>query len=105
MNVLVGDGTYRLTTGLSFGAADSGSPGHPVVWQAPPGAHPAISGGYRATRWTPVAGTDLVSTKVPAGTRTRQLYINGVDTPGGTDEPRCTGMEAVLLGLDRLPGQ
>ncbi|WP_145911654.1 hypothetical protein [Kitasatospora viridis] len=91
VTVLVGDGTYRLTTGLSFGAADSGRPGHPVVWQAAPGAHPVVSGGYRATAWTPVAGSGLVSTKVPAGTRTRQVYINGVDTPVAQTKPADLG--------------
>src|SRR3954469_12655833 len=36
VTVLVQDGTYRLAATWSFGVADSGSAGHPVVWQAAP---------------------------------------------------------------------
>ncbi|NUP46936.1 MAG: hypothetical protein HOW97_06415, partial [Catenulispora sp.] len=91
VSVLVGDGTYRLSSGLAFGAADSGSAGHPVVWQAAPGAHPAVSGGYQVTGWTPVGGTSLMSAAVPAGTQTRQLYINGVDIPVAQASPGSLG--------------
>ena len=49
-----------------------------MVWQAAPGAHPAISGGTtQVTGWgqTPTAG--IWSAKVPAGSATRQVYLNG----------------------------
>ncbi|HEX7733049.1 MAG TPA: hypothetical protein VF415_10405, partial [Rhodanobacter sp.] len=38
------DGTYRLRQPLQFDEADSGAKGHPVRWQAAPGAHPVLSG-------------------------------------------------------------
>ena len=82
IKVLVGDGTYRLGSGLQFGPADSGRPGDPVVWQAAPGAHPVISGGTRVTGWTesdPSAG--IWSAKVPTGSATRQVYVNGQSAP------------------------
>ncbi|MEV6012355.1 hypothetical protein AB0M29_36825 [Streptomyces sp. NPDC051976] len=91
VTVLVGDGMYRLSSGLEFGTADSGSSGHPVVWRAAPGAHPVVSGGYRATGWAPVAGTSLMSAKVPAGTLTRQVYINGADIPVAQASPSSLG--------------
>ena len=82
IEVLVGDGIYRLGSGLQFGPADSGSSGNPVIWQAAPGAHPTISGGTQVTGWTesdPTAG--IWSAKVPAGSATRQLFIDGKSAP------------------------
>lgn len=38
-------GIYRLHQPLRFDARDSGVLGHPVRWQAAPGAHPVLSGG------------------------------------------------------------
>ena len=38
-------GTYTLATGLSFGAADSGTATNPVAWQSYPGESAIISGG------------------------------------------------------------
>ncbi|MGH8145019.1 MAG: hypothetical protein ACREPY_01690 [Rhodanobacteraceae bacterium] len=72
------DGTYRLAAPLRFGPRDSGRNGHAVIWTAAPGAHPVISGGTRVTGWAesdPAEG--IWSAKVPAGTRTRQLYVDG----------------------------
>ncbi|SEN93737.1 Ig-like domain-containing protein [Actinacidiphila rubida] len=71
------DGTYRLGTTWSFGAEDSGTPGHPVVWEAAPGAHPVISGGTRVSGWQQVGDTGVWSAHVPAGSATRQLYVDG----------------------------
>lgn len=50
VTVLVGDGTYPLSSGLGFGAADSGGSGQPAVWKAGRGAPTAgtgLSGGPR----------------------------------------------------------
>src|SRR5271163_1229636 len=44
VTVLLQDGTYRLASTWAFGAADSGTAGNPVMWQAAPGADPVISG-------------------------------------------------------------
>ncbi|MFI1092570.1 hypothetical protein [Streptomyces sp. NPDC020917] len=86
------DGTYRRTATWRFGAADSGTSGHPVTWTAAPGAHPVISGGKRITHWTQVPGSDVWSAPVPAGTRTRQVYINGLDTPVAQATPSALGL-------------
>ncbi|GAA1983986.1 hypothetical protein [Kitasatospora viridis] len=75
------DGTYRPTSTWAFSAADSGSPGHPVVWQAAPGAHPVISGASQVTGWTQVGTSGVWSAPVPAGSASRQLYVNGHEAP------------------------
>lgn len=72
-------GTYQLTQTLEFNAADGDSApaGHTVTYQAAPGQSPVLSGGERITGWTP-GPNGIWSAKVPAGTDTRQLYVNGV---------------------------
>lgn len=71
-------GTYRLAEPLRFGPQDSGRNGNMVIWTAAPGAHPVISGGWRAMKWTESdPAHDIWSTKVPAGTRTLQVYVGG----------------------------
>src|SRR4051812_42995313 len=47
-----------------------------ITWSAAPGARPVISGGRPVTGWKK-SGT-LWSAPVPAGLKTRQLYVNGV---------------------------
>ncbi|WP_143031762.1 Ig-like domain-containing protein [Actinacidiphila guanduensis] len=74
-------GTYRLGATWKFGAADSGTPGHPVVWEAAPGAHPVISGATRVTGWHQVGSTGVWSARVPRGSATRQLYVDGQEAP------------------------
>ena len=81
VHVVLDDGTYRLTAPLDFGAADSGSPGHPVEWTAAPGAHPVLSGATRVTDWTASSLPGVWSASVPAGSASRQLYVNGTEAP------------------------
>ncbi|PYC70624.1 hypothetical protein C7C46_27360 [Streptomyces tateyamensis] len=85
------DGTYRPSTSWKFTAADSGSPGRPVVWQAAPGAHPVISGASQVTGWTEVAGSGVWSAPVPAGSASRQLYVNGQEAPIAQASPGALG--------------
>ncbi|WP_345444423.1 IPT/TIG domain-containing protein [Actinoallomurus vinaceus] len=75
------DGTYRLSEPWEFGTADSGSAGHPVVWQAAPGAHPVISGATRVTGWAQVGSTGVWSARVPPHSLSRQLYVDGAEAP------------------------
>ncbi|HVK25704.1 MAG TPA: hypothetical protein VM677_30460 [Actinokineospora sp.] len=81
VKVLLRDGTYALSSTWKFGAADSGTAGHPVVWQAAPGARPVISGATTVTGWTQVGTTGVYSATVPAGSQTRQVYVNGKTAP------------------------
>ena len=77
--VLVADGTYRLAETLTLDATDSGpGGGHVVVYRAAPGATPVWSGAIQVQGFTPVDATNIVwVADVPAGTQSRQLYVNG----------------------------
>ena len=81
LTVFIAPGTYRLTAPLIFGATDSGTNGHNVIYTSSvAGEYPAISGGIRITGWTLVdRNRNLWSAPAPAGLKnTRQLYIDGV---------------------------
>jgi hypothetical protein len=98
VTVLLSDGTYRLASTWEFGAADSGSPGSPVVWQAAPGAHPVISGASQITGWTEVGSTGVWSAPVPAGSASRQLYVNGQEAPIASASPSALGFSGSWTG-------
>lgn len=75
IRVVVGGGTYRLSSPLVFGPLDSGTAGAPVIWEAKAGEQPVISGGRRLTGWRD-EGNGTWS--APAGDRFfHQLFING----------------------------
>ena len=79
IDVVLADGTYRLDQTFALDAAkgDGGQSGHSVTYEAAPGAHPVLSGGERVQGWK--QGADGIwQAKVPAGTTTRQLYVDGV---------------------------
>jgi len=97
--VVLAGGTYDLSQPLRFTAADSGSPGHPVVWEAAPGAHPVLSGATRVTGWSPVSGSSGVwQAPVPAGSATRQLYVNGAEAPVAQATPTQLGFAGGWTG-------
>ena len=98
VSVLLADGTYRLSNTWSFGAADSGTPGHPVVWQAAPGAHPVISGASQVTGWTQVGSSGVWSAPVPAGSNSRQLYVNSQEAPVAMATPASLGFAGSWTG-------
>ena len=80
--VQLAGGTYRLTSPLSLGPADSGTNGHTVYWQAASGQTPVISGGQQITGWTlHDSANNIYSASVPTGTDSRQLYIDGSLAP------------------------
>jgi hypothetical protein len=76
--VELADGTYRLTAPLAFTAADSGTNGHTITWQAAAGAHPVLSGGRSITGWTVSdSGKNIWKASAPGAFATRQLYVDG----------------------------
>jgi len=78
LSVELADGVYRLTAPLVFTAADSGSNGHQISWQAAAGAHPVLSGGKPITGWTQSdAGKNIWKASAPSSFVTRQLYVDG----------------------------
>lgn len=67
-------GTYRLRRPLTLVTQDSHT-----HWLAAPGAHPVLSGARRVRGWKlHDAKLGIRVARVPKGTRTRQLYVNGV---------------------------
>ena len=76
--VVLADGTYTLTSPLTFTSEDSGRQGHYVNYEAAPGAHPVISGGFQVTGWHQQTGTSGIwVASVPTWLNTRQLYVDG----------------------------
>lgn len=76
--VYLGAGLYRLTNTVMFTSADSGQNGHRVIYEAQPGQTPVLDGAILVTNWTlRDAGKNIWQASVPAGTRFRQLYVNG----------------------------
>ncbi|MBB2741894.1 UNVERIFIED_ORG: hypothetical protein FHR35_001714 [Microbispora rosea subsp. rosea] len=76
--VQLADGVYRLSSPLRMTAADSGTNGYQVVWQAAPSAHPVISGARAVTGWTLAnQAKNIWQADVGTGIDTRQLYVNG----------------------------
>jgi hypothetical protein len=76
IRINLASGTYRLTEPLALSAADSGTNGNTITWQAASGAKPVVSGGLKVTGWKKGSGSTW-SAQVPAGFDTRQLYVNG----------------------------
>ncbi|GIJ76948.1 hypothetical protein Xph01_13800 [Micromonospora phaseoli] len=71
-------GVYRLSSPLRLTAADSGTNGYRVVWQAAPSARPVLSGARAVTGWSLVdAGRNIWRANVGAGLDSRQLYVDG----------------------------
>jgi hypothetical protein len=81
VQVVLDDGTYQLAAPLAFDAADSGSPGHPIVWTAARGAHPVLSGASRVRHWTASSPSGVWSASVPVAGASRQLYVGGAQAP------------------------
>jgi hypothetical protein len=76
IRINLASGTYRLTSPLTLSAADSGTNGNTITWQAASGAKPVVSGGLKVTGWKKGTGSSW-SAQVPDGFDTRQLYVNG----------------------------
>jgi hypothetical protein len=80
--VQLAGGTYRLSSPLTLGSADSGTNGHTVRWQAAPGETPVISGGQQVTGWTLHDSTNnIYAASVPLGADSRQLFVDGALAP------------------------
>ncbi|SDH46914.1 Ricin-type beta-trefoil lectin domain-containing protein [Lentzea fradiae] len=76
--VELADGVYRLSQPFRLTAADSGTNGYRVLWQAAASARPVISGAKAVTGWTVAdSGRNIWRANVGAGLDSRQLYVDG----------------------------
>jgi beta-glucuronidase len=93
------DGVYRLRWPLRFNASDSGASGHPVRWQAAPGAHPVLSGSrlVQGTREGALWRFALPSRDTPSS-----IYIDGQRRwPART--AACPHCAVDAKGLSKVP--
>jgi hypothetical protein len=98
--VQLADGVYRMTSPLTFTAADSGTGGHTVVWQAASSAHPVISGAKAVTGWTVAdSSKNIWRASVGAGLDTRQLYVNGAEATRARTAVNRSDFTATTAGL------
>ncbi|MFD0819023.1 right-handed parallel beta-helix repeat-containing protein, partial [Micromonospora zhanjiangensis] len=100
IEVQLADGVYRVTSPLTFGAADSGTGGHTVRWRAAPGAHPAISGAKQVTGWSVAdSGKNIWKATVGAGQDARQLYVDGQLATRARTQVNRSDLAASATGL------
>ncbi|WP_426506345.1 RICIN domain-containing protein [Dactylosporangium sp. McL0621] len=98
--VQLADGTYRLSSPLRLTAADSGTNGHTVIWQAAASAHPTITGARQVTGWSLAdSGKNIWRAGVGTGIDARQLYVNGVAAPRARTQVNRSDFTANGTGL------
>jgi len=73
VTVYLADGIYPLPAPLRFNSSDSGENGFSVNWV---GLDAMVSGGLKVSGWT-AESNGIYSANVPAGTKSRNLYVNG----------------------------
>ncbi|MFE6735875.1 hypothetical protein [Microbacterium sp. NPDC057650] len=82
VTVTLTPGRYDLADTLALTAKDSGTAGAPTVWRAQKPGTVVVSGGSRITGWQRAADRDGVwVADVPAGSESRQLYVDGEWAP------------------------
>ena len=79
VDVYLRGGDYRLSSAFTLGPADSGRNGHKVVFAAYPGEKPVLNGAAKVTGFSLFdSAKNIYRAAVPAGTQSRQLFVNGV---------------------------
>ena len=74
--VVIREGVYTQTKTLTFGASDSGTNGHDIIYMAYPSEEVSVSGGVSLGKWEKVEGEKYYATSI-SGSSVRDLYING----------------------------
>ena len=98
--VQIADGTYRFTSPLDFTAADSGTGGHTVRWEAAPLARPVFTGAQKVTGWTVAdSSKNIYKASVGTGFDTRQLYVDGVIATRARTQLTRSDLTASSTGL------
>jgi hypothetical protein len=98
-------GTYRLTSPFSLGPQDSGRPGHSVVYRAAPGQEPVLSGASRVNGFTKVdAAKNIYRAKVPKGTESRDLFVDGKRAPRARSAVNPSGFSTTATGFTTADG-
>jgi hypothetical protein len=94
-------GTYRRTSALTLGVADSGRNGHSVVYTAHPGEKPVIAGSVAVTGFTAHdASKGIHRAPVTTGLGSRQLYVNGKPAVRARSTADPSGFSVVTNGFE-----
>jgi len=93
-------GAYEISEPIVFGANDSGTNGHKVIYKAVAGQTPIVSGGKAVKNWQLHDKEKNIYKAAVAELEFRQIYVNGVRgirarTPNRTNE---VTLEGFLLG-------
>jgi len=79
IDVYLRGGNYRLSQAFALGPADSGRNGFKVVYAAYPGEKPVLNGATKVTGFSLFdSSKGIYRAAVPAGTQSRQLFVDGV---------------------------
>ncbi|MBJ7522099.1 MAG: right-handed parallel beta-helix repeat-containing protein [Solirubrobacteraceae bacterium] len=106
VRVMLLGGTYRLRRPLVLDHRDSGSAGREVAYRAAPGARPVLSGGLRLSGWTlHDRRRGIYRARVPAGTRSRQLYVDGRRATRAQSDPFPDGFTRTPEGFRAASGE
>jgi hypothetical protein len=98
-------GTYRRSTTLALGPADSGQNGHRVVYEAYSAETPVISGAVQVTGFALSDATrNIWRATAPAGATGRQLYVNGARAARARTAGSPNGVTATATGFDTSDG-
>lgn len=98
--VQLAGGTYRMAAPLALGAADSGSNGHSVIWQAASGQSPVLSGGQQLTGWSLYdQGANIYASPIPTGADSRQLYVDGALAPRASITVSRSDLKVTTSGM------
>ncbi|HUA78743.1 MAG TPA: right-handed parallel beta-helix repeat-containing protein [Dyella sp.] len=97
--VQLDDGLYRLSEPLRFDAQDSGDRGHPIRWQAAPGAKPVIAGS-RLVDGKREGGLWIFPLR--PGDELSSIYVNGQRHWPASTEP-CSQCKVDQKGVFNVP--
>jgi hypothetical protein len=79
IDVYLRGGTYRLSQAFALGPSDSGRNGFKVVYAGYPGEKPVLSGATKVSGFSVFdSSKNIYRASVPAGTQSRQLFVDGV---------------------------
>ena len=77
VHIVLKNGTYELPATFTLTSQDSGRNGYTITYRAENPGGATISGGTLITDWTDNNADGIWEATVPAGSDSRQLYVNG----------------------------
>jgi len=94
INIMKGD--YHET--IEFTTKDSGKGGHMITYRAYGSGTPLITGGLTVTKWESISRDGIFRSFVGKGTKSRQIYVDGIRKPRSSFKGNLTGCTVTLTG-------